>query len=205
MRPADVQSLRKDLKRAELLVRGARNLMSAGVARVDAALALLAEAQAWLPQPAPGKPFKIKLPSHARPEAPLFHACSVLVGLGPRLDKALRARRSSWELGRARELVRAAVAELREAWLAYLYAHGLPFGYKPVRTLFPSGGIGQYTLWVLAASFGSKLAQDLIPKDRWWSDYLFPAWAGVCVLALVRWGTPDLEGQGRPSFPGPWR
>lgn len=199
MRIPDVHKLRHDLKRAELLIQWARNLMNEGVRHVDAALAFLEEAQRWLPQKAQAKPFKSKLRVHPRPESILFLACSGLLKVRGRLNRELGARQSHQELVRVQELVREAFAELKEAWLTYLYAHGLPFGYKPVQTMFQSGGIAQYSLWALALVFGSTLARDFVPKGRWWSDYLFPVWTVVCTYVQVFLGRPKLRRTG-PTF-----
>lgn len=166
MRRPDVQGLRRDLRRAELLAERARNLLGEGAEHVDSARALLAEAQQWLPHAGKVKPLKLRVRLPPRPEILLFQACSLLLLVGRRLDREVRARRSFAELVRVRELVNAAFHSLREAWLAHLYAHGLPPGYKPVRTLYKSGGMGIYFLFALAVVFVDKLTKDVFPKDE---------------------------------------
>ncbi len=193
MRRPGVLGLRRDLKRAELLAEEARSALGQEAQVVDSARALLEEAQEWLPPAARAKPIKPTARGLLGPEALLFQACSGLLQVKRRLDRELQAHHSLFELVRVRELVRAALDKLREAWLAYLYAHGLPAGYKPVRALPRLGGIGQSFLWTVAMILGSRLTKDIFPKDAKWIEYMFLPWAAFCQFILRRWGHPQGE------------
>lgn len=181
MRRPHVQGLRQDLKRAELLAEEARSALGQEAQLVDSARAILEEAQGWLPPAARAKPLRHRTRGSLRPEALLFQACSTLLQVERRLNRALHARYSLFGLVRVRELVRTALDKLREAWLAYLYAHGLPAGYKPVRALPRHGGIAQYFLWTAAMNLMSRFT---IPKDMPWMEYMIIPWIAFCLFIL---------------------
>lgn len=112
MRPADVQNLRKVLKETGRLVEQARNALGEAVERVDAARALLEEAQSSLPYSAQMRPPKLRRIRYSRPEFLLYAACGRLKEAKWRLTQATRARSALWALERVLELVQTASAEL---------------------------------------------------------------------------------------------
>lgn len=190
MRRPDVQGLRQDLKRAELLAEEARSALGQEAQLVDSARAILEEAQGWLPPAARAKPIRHRTRGSLRPEALLFQACSTLLQVERRLNRALHAHYSLFGLVRVRELVRTAFDKLGEAWLAYLYAHGLPAGHKPVRALPRLGGKAQYFLWAVAINLVSIL---IIPKEMPGMEYMIFPWAAFCLFIFRRWGHPQGE------------
>ncbi|MCS7240549.1 MAG: hypothetical protein NZ651_04820 [Candidatus Bipolaricaulota bacterium] len=135
------EAVRGALARAAYLAALARDAAGTEKDRVDQALALLEEARAWLPQPRRAKGPRPPRPEGRGPELLLFRAVQELRGVRGLVEKELRSRTVPSGLFRVKELLEAARAQLREAWLAYLYAQGLPSHLKPWRAFPWLGGL----------------------------------------------------------------
>jgi len=175
-----IKETRKRLARVVQAVGLVWNDLGLERAHVSHALSLLEEAEQWL-RPVIGFGLrKIKLANVRWPEALLFWAISELRLLQGLLRTKTRSRITSAELFRVKDLLAAASAHLQEAWLAYLYAHGLPPGYKPVRSFYKSGGI----LYIIATAMSSGFLTAIFRLGEL-SDYLLPLFVGLWDITVT--------------------
>ncbi|MEN3009715.1 MAG: hypothetical protein ABDI20_01810 [Candidatus Bipolaricaulaceae bacterium] len=177
MRPEAVQELFRILTRALRLAAQAREALGPERDAVDHALALLEEARAWLPAPT-GKAFKPPRLRGSTPEYLLFRAVVELRAAKQWVGKRARVHTVPHGFLRVNQLIDAAADRLREAWLGYLYAHGLPSHLKPWRTFSWYGG----TLlgFLVAVSYG--FLENLVGRGNW-------PFSGLEVLLMGGWGS----------------
>lgn len=141
----------------------AGNLMGEGRSRVLQALLLLEEAKSWVPLEIVQKLPKSRAPQYPWPEVLLFWALAKSRTLKGMFSTKIRARKSYGEFPRITDLLEKAGAYLQEAWLAYLYRHGLPSGFKPVRSLYRSAGLTVMFFTTIGFGFLSRL---LVPRAK---------------------------------------
>lgn len=196
MRPADAEGLWRDLRRVAFLVEQVRDALGREAAQVDQALALLEEAQRWLPRRLRARPPKLRPHPYRFPEAVLYFVRTKLGNIRRRLEREGQARRASWEVTRVLELVREACAHLEEAWLAYLYAHEMPQGFRPVRALPLGGGLVTSLLTAFVAAVGGAYVRDVSPKVSWLGYVLTGFWAGLGAWVLRGYGYPRRSQRG---------
>lgn len=176
-----IKETRKRLARVVQAIGLVLNDLGPERAQVSQALSLLEEAEQWL-RPVIGSGLrKIKIPNVRWPEALLFGAISELRLLQELLRTKTRSRTTSAELFRVKDLLAAASAHLQEAWLAYLYAHGLPPEYKPVRSFYKSGGI---LLYIIATAMSSVLLTAIFRLGEL-SGYVLLLFVGVWELTVA--------------------
>lgn len=191
MRPAAVRMLFQILTRALQLVAQAREALGPERDALDKALALLEEAKAWLPTPRSAKGGKPPRLPKTTPEELLFRAVAELrwfKGISQRAGRGAHMRVVPDWLLHVNPLVDAAIGHLKEAWLGYLYAHGLPSHLKPWRTFSWSGG----TLFdlLLGATFSFLVNYFGLEGtgggwwEQLWRTALVGGWATVVAVAL---------------------
>lgn len=178
----------------------ARSWMGEEGEQVSQALTLLEEARSWLPLELAKKLPKMRAPQYPWPEVLLFWALAKLRTLKVMFSAKIRARKSYGELPRVTDLLEKAGAYLQEAWLAYLHRHGLPSGFKPVRSFYRSAGLTVMFFTTIGFSFLNRLLSRgqnaSLPIDP---NYTILVWAFLVSLALGKFSYPKRPKRG-PLF-----
>lgn len=175
----------------------AGNLMGEGRSRVLQALLLLEEAKSWVPLEIVQKLPKSRAPQYPWPEVLLFWALAKLRTLKVMFSTKIRARKSYGEFPRITDLLEKAGAYMQEVWLAHLYRHGLPSGFKPVRSFYRSAGLTVMFFTTIGFSFLSRLLSRgqnaSLPVDP---NYTILVWAFLVSLALGKFSYPKRPKRG---------